>query len=386
VTYARFFVALLIVLGTAPVSLIWCSDDDAPATPSNRPAEELDLQQIEKSYDDEIRAEIEAGSLVATARFFADCEPHAETERRKYSRSDGIVRFYTFETGSKDSVVRRDHYYDDRERLRFVSITAGAANGTRLHHRIYIAASGERLGEDQRLLQGPGYPLPRVWPDDDLAWRPREAFQAVSRCRIPYHMEDGLLRVFDHTLQPKQEIKVGTSPDDDDLSHISFSGSDDGRWRVIKHCHDVNSTEFWLFDTESGEKPTLLPDGGRHAEVHWHGNDVLEIRSRGMGYVVSAFIRVDDPERIVRVDDLLHYDREGDVYVSFFPIGVEIGQRFTTAPRERFGLEPEYDSFVNASATTESVRVEGRELVVSHRRRDGSLAHEVFYPTTLRGR
>lgn len=102
-----------------------------------------------------------------------------------------------------------------------------------------------------------------------------------------------------------------------------------------------------------------LPGGGRHAEVHWHGNDVLEIRSHGMG---------------------------DDVYVSYFPVGVEIGHLFNAAPRERFELELEYDSIVFASATIEGVRVEGREVVVSHRRRDGSLAHEVLYPTILLGR
>ena len=201
----------------------------------------------------------------------------------------------------------------------------------------------------------------------------------------PYSITNGRLHVFGYSLQPNFEIKLPTSLDDDDTSSISFSRSDDGRWIVIHHERDVNSSEFWLYDDETRKKPFHLQIGsGRHGDIAWHGNRLFEVQYFGMGYTISIFVRVDDPENPVHTADLLHYDGERDIYVSFFPDGVEIGRLFDlTSAKERFPIALEYVSAVDARMTIEKVDIKGKELVVTHTRRDGSLAVERFLPDLL---
>ena len=112
-----------------------------------------------------------------------DVPPYTATERTLYVDARGSVRSYHFSGGSEDSAVQRALYYR-QERLRFVLVKAGAVNGTRIEHRIYLSKSGKRLREEQKLLAGPGYTFPsRHWWEHDLVRNPRQAFNARPPCQ-----------------------------------------------------------------------------------------------------------------------------------------------------------------------------------------------------------
>jgi hypothetical protein len=112
-----------------------------------------------------------------------EAQPYEDTERVLYLEAGGAVRSYHFSGGSEDSVARRALYYDRDGRLRFVLIKAGAVNGTRLEHRIYLSKDGKRLWEMQTRLEGPGYTFPsHQWWEEDLVWSPKQAFDAKTQC------------------------------------------------------------------------------------------------------------------------------------------------------------------------------------------------------------
>lgn len=101
-------------------------------------------------------------------RDFEYCEPYKDTERTLATDSRGRARFYRNAGGSDDSSLAWEHYYDETGRLRFVFITGGAVNGSRLEHRIYFDEMGKRIWEEQTYKKGPGYTFPVVWPEDQL--------------------------------------------------------------------------------------------------------------------------------------------------------------------------------------------------------------------------
>ena len=116
----------------------------------------------------------------------------------------------------------------------------------------------------------------------------------------------------------------------------------------------------------------------------WHGDSVFEVEWGGMGYTISELLLAEDPARRARVDDMLLYDEESAVYVSFFRNGVEVGRLFgPEADRERFPLPLEYTSAVDARMTIESVAIQGPALSVVHRKADGSLARVQLFPEML---
>jgi hypothetical protein len=107
-------------------------------------------------------------SFTIKKRAFEYCEPYEDTARTIAADSKGMVRFYRNEGGSEDSALTWEHYYDEGGRLRFVFITGGAVNGSKLEHRIYFDETGKRIWEDQVYKKGPGYTFPEVWPDEQL--------------------------------------------------------------------------------------------------------------------------------------------------------------------------------------------------------------------------
>jgi len=240
-------------------------------------------------------------------------------------------------------------------------------------------------GRDPRLVVG-------VYTDVDLieaAGRhlgiSAPAHEATGE-EAPYTVIDGALQVFGHLLRPTFEIKQATSPEDEDYSTISFPRSGDGRWVAIVHTRDTYSTEFWLYDSHTGNRPARIPVGsGRHGDLRWHTDDILEISFTGMGYSVSEFVEVTRPGESFRVADLLYCNASERIYVSFYQDGVEIGRLFEEddALKERFPIDLEYRSAVDAVLTIEEVAIEGRALTVAHRRQDGSLARRTFSPVIL---
>ena len=98
--------------------------------------------------------------------------------------SRGTVRNYYYDSGSDDSMVRRDFYYDNNGKLRFAFIKGGAVNGTKIEHRIYFDPAGKRIWEIQKLVEGAGYTFPRdTWPDDEIVYDPIKAFNASNICK-----------------------------------------------------------------------------------------------------------------------------------------------------------------------------------------------------------
>src|SRR3954462_15874498 len=115
-----------------------------------------------------VKAGMTSKTFTVRKRAFEYCEPYEDTARTIATNSKGLVRFYQNEGGSEDSALKWEHYYDEAGRMRFVFITGGAVNGSKLGHRIYFDETGKRIWEDQVYKKGPGYTFPEVWPDDQL--------------------------------------------------------------------------------------------------------------------------------------------------------------------------------------------------------------------------
>ena len=131
-----------------------------------------------------IMAAKDAGSLKKKERRFdtSNCEPYEDDVRVLYSDQNEKPRIYYYAGGSEDSMVRRELSYDDKGKLRFALIRAGAYNGTMYEYRVYFSKAGKKIRERRTLVEGPGYTFPPEWPDDELIQNPLEAFQGKSPC------------------------------------------------------------------------------------------------------------------------------------------------------------------------------------------------------------
>lgn len=110
------------------------------------------------------------------------CEPGVDTQRILYTDGKNIGRIYSNSGGSDDSSVNLESHYDENGKLRFVFITGGAVNGSKLEHRIYFRANGDRFWELQKYVTGPGYTFPDPWPQDQIVTDPLTAFEAKHPC------------------------------------------------------------------------------------------------------------------------------------------------------------------------------------------------------------
>jgi hypothetical protein len=128
-----------------------------------------------------IEAAISSKKLKRVARKFEYCQPGEDSLRILFTDSTGEVSRYTVERGSDDSSITMNHYYD-KGSLRFVFITGGAVNGSKLEHRIYFDAKGNRIWEDHRYVKGPGYTFPSVWDNDELIRNPGDSFKSSTPC------------------------------------------------------------------------------------------------------------------------------------------------------------------------------------------------------------
>ena len=201
-------------------------------------------------------------------------------------------------------------------------------------------------------------------------------------------IEGKALHVFGHALVPTRSLDL-SDPATEEAIHVGIATSPSGRWSVIKLLNPSEespwSYEFWLYDARTGARPVDLEvDAGKNAGIVWHGDTVFEVEWGGMGYTASELLLATDPARRTRIDDMLLYDEERALYVSFFPDGVSVGRSFAPkAEPERFPLPLEYESAVDARMTIESVEIQGPALVVVHRKADGSLARVRFLPGLL---
>ena len=205
---------------------------------------------------------------------------------------------------------------------------------------------------------------------------------------IPYVIEGKALHVFGHALEPTRSLDL-SDPATEESIHVGIATSPSGRWSVITFLNPSEefpwSYDFWLYDAETRAIPIALEvNTGRNAGIVWHGDAVFEVAWGGMGYTSSVLLLAEDPARRARVDDMLLYDQERALYVSFFQDGVEVGRVFTPeVDQERFLLPLEYVSAVDARMTIDSVEIQGPALSVAHRKADGSLARVQFFPELL---
>jgi len=140
-----------------------------------------DIVEVRALYQ-RIKKARDTGKLKKAERKFSYCEPYEDTVRTLYTGRSGAPRIYSYQGGSDDSAVQRELYYDEAGRLRFAFIVAGAYNGTKLEHRVYLSKAGKKIWEIRRRLEGPGYTFPVEWPEDELIRNPVQAFNDKSRC------------------------------------------------------------------------------------------------------------------------------------------------------------------------------------------------------------
>ncbi len=163
--------------------------------------------EIKSALDiyNEVSSLLQSDVLTTSEREFSYCQPYIDTLRQMALDESGVVRYYRSEAGSDDSFVITEHYYGSSSKLSFILITAHAANGTQLEHYIYLDVSGKRLLEEQKLLKGPGYTFPTIWPENEIIFEPKVAFQADNPCPEEIRVEVLNLRV---TLSEAVELEV----------------------------------------------------------------------------------------------------------------------------------------------------------------------------------
>jgi hypothetical protein len=156
------------------------ADDTVPATVAK--SEQAKIREIRKLVNSVDRG-MTKGIFKTSQKRFEDCEDGYEVYRRITVDAQGVVRRYETQGGTEDHLLTFQHYYDESGRISFVYIIGGAANGTRIQHRIYFDESGKRIFEAHKNVTGPGYPGFSDYPDDELSIsRPAEDFAAASQC------------------------------------------------------------------------------------------------------------------------------------------------------------------------------------------------------------
>ncbi|MFQ5995008.1 MAG: hypothetical protein ACE5K1_07915 [Acidiferrobacterales bacterium] len=202
---------------------------------------------------------------------------------------------------------------------------------------------------------------------------------------IEYKVLDGKLSVFGHVLNPKYPIPG----DDYEGRVIAFHASPNSKRIVIQSGYRVE-VDLWLYDTETKTRPIRIPSKpGNHTTVNWHGNSVFEVFWGGMGYSMSQLFRVAAPQNGKRIDDMLLYDEQWDVYVSFFTddkAGIEVGRAFPERELkpEKIKLDLEYTYVSDARFTIDDVRIVGNKIVVTHTKANGEKVEEAFSSRFLR--
>jgi hypothetical protein len=140
-----------------------------------------DVVEVRSLYK-KIKEARDTGRLNRKERKFNYCEPYEDTVRALYTDGNNRPQIYYYGGGSDDSVVHRELYYDENGKVRFAFIVAGAYNGTKLEHRVYLSKKGVKIWEIQKLLEGPGYTFPNAWPDDEMIQNPVQAYNDKNSC------------------------------------------------------------------------------------------------------------------------------------------------------------------------------------------------------------
>jgi hypothetical protein len=210
-------------------------------------------------------------------------------------------------------------------------------------------------------------------------------FASACADEYDYKVVDGKLHIFGYILEPRYPITSSTPPEDSD-TFITIIPSISERWIIIRTGY-MAETEMWLFDTQKKTRPVKLDfqPKGRHIHNEWQNDEIFEIRHAGMGYWTSDFYLAGDLTKTFQVDSIMLYDLARDIYVSFYMDGIEIGKGFNKGDLkpERFNIDLEYKYVSEAISTIEDVMIQDPKLIVIHRKLDGTLASETFFPAHL---
>lgn len=112
---------------------------------------------------------------------FKYCQDYEDVERT-IVRDKKLVRRYSSADRSKKSKVQRHFTYDEKGVLRFAFIKGDAVNKTKIEHRVFFDETGKRIWEMQKLVSGPGYSFPKVWPEEGMVHDPEQAYNAKNPC------------------------------------------------------------------------------------------------------------------------------------------------------------------------------------------------------------
>ncbi len=133
------------------------------------------IQEIRDIYN-KIESRITNNTLDKSEKSMESEETSVPISKIIYVDNLGTIRKYIEETGSDDSALTSNYYYDHAGKLRFVFITRGAVNGSKMEHRIYFDTRGKRIWETQKYLTDIHDTLPAIWPKEDLIFEPQQAF------------------------------------------------------------------------------------------------------------------------------------------------------------------------------------------------------------------
>ncbi len=138
-----------------------------------------DIVEIRDIYYD-IESYVTSDDVIIKTKEDSYDVPYDPTYKELFlSQENKVIKYYE-EAGSDDSATASSYYYDSTGSLRFIFITGGAVNGTSIEHRIYFNEKGENIWEIQRLVDGPGYTFPTIWPEESYIYDPLERFEPNS--------------------------------------------------------------------------------------------------------------------------------------------------------------------------------------------------------------
>jgi hypothetical protein len=174
------FIALLMFVVLATSRSV--AADDAPILAEETWASDPQIQDIIKIFT-EVQYKKEKNKLRSQRKEFDTCDPREDTERELIVDNKKIPRYYFYAKESNAASIKWEFYYDTAGKLRFSYIEAEAMNGTYIQHRIFFNSEGQRLWENQDLVDGPGYDFPREhWPDATIVMTPLQHFLAKNSC------------------------------------------------------------------------------------------------------------------------------------------------------------------------------------------------------------
>ena len=209
-----------------------------------------------------------------------------------------------------------------------------------------------------------------------------------------YEIVDGAIVVFGHTLVPGDPLPEAGECDDCGPFHsVNFVRSPNERWILITSDVHLANFDAWIFDTQSKAAPNHIADKrrGRHfTGTEWHSDYRLELSFGGMGYSTSLFFDAANPNGAKKIDDLLLYDAERDVYVRYlhdfetWKHQIEVGPVFfVDGEIERFPIALDNEFLSESRLMIESVEIDGTSLVVTYDTTARGKVREVFYSRVL---